>query len=131
MRRNCAYLEAYRIEVQVPPRDIVCPQPIEGALAEPVEVEPPLPTTPESANVLMPTGMPGKPNLVAFVVEEANRRLADGKVWLKLRPFAESLRAWWEEKRKTYTPVQRSLTVGSIENAVRHLPCWRERKTKA
>ena len=37
VRRNLAYFD-YRVEAPVPPRDIVCPQPIEA--------EPPLPTTP-------------------------------------------------------------------------------------
>ena len=100
----------YRIEVLVPHQH---PQPI----------------TSEPLN-LMPTGMPGKPNLSDIVVAEAKRRLAAGEVDPRstLIQFAEILQAWWEEKRQTYTPVQRSLTVKTIENAVRHLPCWRNRK---
>lgn len=96
VRRNLAYFD-YRVEAPVPPRDIVCPQPIEA--------EPPLPTTPaptvqkstknyeqDRMHAALkkrwpPDGLPPEDFSKAMILQILNAQLAKESGGLPTRPF--------------------------------------------
>jgi hypothetical protein len=98
-------VKVYRIEVLVP--QLEC-----AVVRAPAEVSVPTHRT----------GLAGKPNIKHFLEDEFARRVASGEIDLQattLHQDAEDLQLWWEQKRQTYTPVVQSMTVESIENAIR------------